>query len=301
MGGSFQIMSARGLLARLALLVATLGLCPGCMHSREEEAKISSWGVRRPPLPLSGVVGADAITMAVAVIEVPITDTYVSRDLWSMVDEQALPLESKANLAANGLRAGLLGGHPPPDFLALLTSEKTSVAPRQVQTRLGQPYSPFPPLKHETLHFTLRDGEASESVEFAKAQCVWEVTSKPGEEKKLSVKVVPVLRHGEMLFEPQSVTDAEGVMSWQLTQRQDQEKYEGLAVEVDLAPSEYLVIGSTNQPSDSLGSSWLMQVDTERPVRRLLVIRVAKSGQALKAPAPDAPRPLALQAQELSQ
>ena len=114
MGGSFQIMSARGLLARLALLVATLGLCPGCMHSREEEAKISSWGVRRPPLPLSGVVGADAITMAVAVIEVPITDTYVSRDLWSMVDEQALPLESKANLAANGLRAGLLGAIPRP-------------------------------------------------------------------------------------------------------------------------------------------------------------------------------------------
>jgi len=39
-------------------------------------------------------------------------------------------------------------------------------------------------------------------------------------------------------------------------------------------------------------------VDTDRPVRRLLVIRVAKTGQALTAPAPDAPRPLALQAQE---
>jgi hypothetical protein len=294
-------MSARGPLARLALLlVATLGLCSGCMHSREEENKAASWGVRRPPLPLSGVEGTDAITMAVSVIEVPLTDSYVGQELWSMVDEQALPLESKANLAANGLRAGLLGGHPPSDFLALLTSEKTSVAPRQVQTRLGQPYSPFPALKHETLRFTLRDGDQSESVEFAKAQCQWEVTCKPGEEKKLSVKVVPVLRHGEMLFEPQSVTDAEGVMSWQLTQRQEQEKYEGLAVEVDLAPSEYLVIGCSNKPVDGLGLSWLTQIDTERPVRRLLVIRVARTGQALKAPAPDAPKPLALQAQEQS-
>lgn len=292
-------MSARMFIARLGLLLLTsLVVCAGCMHTRENDNQAKSWGVRRPTMPLSGVEGADAIIMAVSVIEVPLTDNYIGQELWALVDEQAVPLEAKANLAANGLRAGLLGGHPPSDFLALLTSEKTSVAPRQIQTRLAQPYSPFPALKHETLRFTLRDGDQDESVEFSKAQCQWEVTCKPGEDRKLAVKVVPMLRHGEMLFEPHSVTDAEGVMSWQLAQRQEQEKYEGLAVEVDLAPSEYLVIGSTNKPGDSLGSSWLTQIDTERPVRHLLVIRVARHGQALKASAPDAPKPLALQAQE---
>ena len=281
-------------------MVAACGLQAGCMHVAEDSSK--KWGVRRPALPLSGVEGIDALVIAAGVIEVPLGDRYLNQELWNLVDEQAVPLEAKAGLSANGLRAGLLGSHPPSEFLALLTNEKTCMPPRQIQTRLGQAYSPFPPLKHDLLRFALKDDDLSEEAEFSKAQCLWEVTCTQGEDRRLAVRVVPMVLHGEVLFEPQSVTGSEGVMSWQLSQRQEQERYEGLSVEVDMRPSEFLLIGCTPHADGLLGTSWLTQQrdDGESAVQRLLVIRVARTGKALEAPAPDVPRPLVLQAQQLT-
>src|SRR6516165_4495170 len=61
------------------------------------------------PLELSD----DSAELEILFVRFPAGDPELNGPLWTDVDEQALPATLRAELAANGLRAGLTGGQTP--------------------------------------------------------------------------------------------------------------------------------------------------------------------------------------------
>src|SRR5205823_13885112 len=88
--------------------------------------------------PFAGPLGADAVGLQVAVLEVPVGDRYVNGGLWATIDEQVVALDRKSALDDNGFRIGLVG--PRPDgFDDLLNSPRANPDgnTRWVQMRAG--------------------------------------------------------------------------------------------------------------------------------------------------------------------
>src|ERR1700691_3698612 len=70
-----------------------------------------------------GPTGPDVVQMDVALIERPLGDAYLNKDLWLAADEQVVSLDNKAILQDNGFRIGQVGGLTPAGLQALLTSD----------------------------------------------------------------------------------------------------------------------------------------------------------------------------------
>src|SRR5438128_12650702 len=70
-----------------------------------------------------GPVGPDVIQIEWAVIERPVGDHYINEDLWSLANEQIVPLERKDVLQDNGLRLAQIGGLLSAEFQEMLRSE----------------------------------------------------------------------------------------------------------------------------------------------------------------------------------
>src|SRR5262249_47908590 len=115
----------------LGLLTALL---VGCAHA--PAVRPTSWLDRWRPF--HGPSAADVIEVQVALVERPPGDPFLNHELWTLADEQIVPLERKALLEENGFRVGQLGGNTPARLLTLLTSEQSNVNPRRLLLHSGQ-------------------------------------------------------------------------------------------------------------------------------------------------------------------
>src|SRR5262249_11590521 len=87
------------------------GLLAACIPS---QVKPSSWFKGHNPL--QAPPAANTVQMELALLECPIGDPYINRDLWTLADEQIVSPESKAALADNGFRVAQVGGIIPAEL-----------------------------------------------------------------------------------------------------------------------------------------------------------------------------------------
>src|SRR5436853_4905094 len=104
-----------------------------------EPARHVSWLERF--YPFRGAAAADMVLMDTALIERPIGDPFIDKELWLLLDEQAIPFERKSVLEDNGLRIGQVGGTTPAGLQALLTSDKANSNARRLTLHSGKPTS----------------------------------------------------------------------------------------------------------------------------------------------------------------
>src|SRR5208282_1114763 len=119
-----------------ALLLGCLGgLLLGCASGQESHS--TSWldRFRQGAVPR----GPDVVHMEVALIERPLGDNYLNRDLWTAADEQVVPSESRAILEDNGFRVAQIGGITPADLQTLLTSKRSCANPQHLVMHAGKP------------------------------------------------------------------------------------------------------------------------------------------------------------------
>src|SRR5262245_41665947 len=64
-------------------------------------------------VPLEESLGEDVVQVEVAVIRRLPGDVLMNDHLWERVDEQIVSFEERQMLETNGLRVGVVGGHPP--------------------------------------------------------------------------------------------------------------------------------------------------------------------------------------------
>ena len=227
--------------------------------------------------PFQGPTGPDVVQLEVALIEQPVGDPYLMRELWSSADEQVVAVERRAVLEENGIRVGQIGGITPARFQALLTSEQTCINPRHIQLRAGNSkvleIGPPRPL----CEFHLRQGSERIPVRLTQASCTLSVQPSLTRDGRTRLSFTPVLRHGEAIT---AARPAEDRSEWRWLHQRPAETYTSLAWEVDLAPNDYLVVGARADRPDSLGYRAFVREDEPVAVQRLLVLRTNRPAVA---------------------
>jgi hypothetical protein len=266
----------------------------GCVPS---QVKTTCWFRGRQPF--QSPATPNTVQMEVALLECPVGDPYINRDLWTLADEQIVTPEQKAALEDNGFRVAQVGGIVPAELQTLLTSERNNVNPRRRLVMVGHPAAFNLGSAVPTLHFTLvQEGQPVE-VELEQAQCRLVVVPGLTPEGKAKLRFTPEVEYGELMRNIQP--SPEGFF---LEVERPHKSYAALSWEVTLEANQYLVIGAHFEQRKSLGFASFVQTDESNPVQRLLVIRtnrLAPAGDSAEAAEEDATAsgapPLALQAQ----
>jgi hypothetical protein len=273
------------------------GVLAGCIPSQVES---TSWFRGRPPF--AGPPAPNVVQMEMALLECPVGDVYINRDLWTLADEQIIPPEQKAALEDNGFRVGQVGGIIPAELQALLTSERNNANPRRRQVMVGHPAAFDLGPKLPTLHFTLMQEGRPVEVELAGAMCQLVVEPSRTPDGKAKLHFTPQVEHGDPVRTIQASPEG-----FHLEVESPHKSYSFLSWDAILEANQYLVIGARFEQRQSLGFASFVQTDETNPVQRLLVIRTNHSGSSAPGTSGDdgleadattsrAP-PLALQAQ----
>jgi hypothetical protein len=271
------------------------GFLAGCASGKPVHS--TSWLEKLRPYHLPA--GPDIVQMDVALLERPLGDPFLNKEVWILADEQAIPLERKVTVEENGFRVGQIGGTTPAGLQAMLTSERSCVNPRRLYVHADRPtilsLGPGAP----SCRFRIDKEGQTLPVCLEQAECTLSVVASMAGDTATRLHFTPQVRHGETRLAPCAAADRSG---WVLQEQRPTESYSALDWEVTLAPNQYLVVGARTDLPDSLGYQCFLRRD--QSLQRLLVIRASR---ASPGPAPEAdsqdedpPRkralPLALQA-----
>ena len=188
-----------------------------------------------------GLTGADVIQVDVALIESPVGDRYLNEDLWTVADDQVLTLERKSLLEDNGFRIAQVGGIPPAQLQALLTSERSCIDSRRfhLHANTPTPISLGSPISE--CSFQVHQSGAEQPVTLEHASCSLLIVPTLGAEGKTQLLFTPQIESGN----PEKFYGAAPDRSaWILQEQRPTVKYTALSWELSLDPNEYVVVGS---------------------------------------------------------
>jgi len=254
-------MRAVGLLPLVLLLLAS-----GCATIDEPRQANTSFFDRLHPA--QDPQHDDLIALEMALIERPIYDAYLDKDLWSVVDERLGSLASRSALQANGFKVGELGGVAPAEFMRMLTSNRSCINPRSITLRSGGSTKLVlgPALEHS--RFDLVQDTSVRPTDFDKVQYELMVSATLTNDGRTCLKCTPQARHGE-----ETTTFHPVPGGWLPRQEQQLEIFSGLTWEITVSPSQFVVVGGQMDMPESLGHECFIRAGETPPVRRLLVMR----------------------------
>jgi hypothetical protein len=281
------------------VLALMLGSITGCLGDRATSSSSLLSRFRGSPSP----AGPEPIQLDFALVQVPLADDARYRDLWTFLDEQAVPLEKKTVLEENGYRVGRVGANPPEELLELMTNRRYCPNPRRIQIELCKEEKLLelgPAIEHAS--FNVVQSEQSRQVALESAQCCIGVLLSLTEDGRTRLSLGPRIRHAgrdHMPWRPSA--DLSG---WSRQFQKPVESFPGLDWEVQLMPGEYLVIGAREDRPDTIAHLSFLRFDEQLPVKRLLVLRAWRPADPRLAPGGGGPTeetrreavPLALQA-----
>jgi hypothetical protein len=269
------------------------GLCVGCITGDGARPASTLFGGLRP---LQVPAGADIVRLDVALLERRVGDPYLNEGLWTLADEGGVPLESRAMLEENGFRIGQVGGLPPPELLALLTSERSCANPRQIRLHAGDAkdllVGPILPV----CRFQLQADGEPEAVSLEQAQLMLSVVPTLTRDGRIALHFTPQVEHGEAQLVACPAADHSGMV---LQRQRAVNRYAALSWDVTLAPNEYVVVGARGERRESLGYQAFVRPQESPPVQRLLVLRASRTAPGAPDDTDDSIRrcpPVALQA-----
>jgi len=276
------------------VLALVCGFQAGCFTAQPDHA-VTRYAKR---VPFEGPTGEDVVQLFVALIERPAGDRYLNRELWDLADEQTLDFPRKCLLDDNGWRMGQIGGSPPPGLQALIDSERSCHNPRRIRLHAGSP-TPIalgPPWTQCQLQLH-KDGKAI-PVQLDQAQCQLEVVPVLAGDGRVTLRLTPCIKHGEITLAPRPAHEPDGTLHWDLQAQQPTETYDWLKWECTVAGNEYVVFGTRLDRPDTLGQRCFLHTESATPVQMLLVLRAVRQqpGGVPKEELFNGSPPLALQA-----
>lgn len=250
----------------IVLCAAVMGLgCEKLFTSTDRPASISVARSLTPPIPTDGLIVESVL------IERPIGDDFLDRDLWNYT-LPAAPPESRSLLAENGIRAGVLTGIMPTQFQALLDS-KADVLNPQLMTFANRKEAVVPtagPIQECVFNILPDLAGKTESVSLKEARCGVLVRPQYLGDARVNLWCEPQIQHGNRQehFRPSE----DGT---QLTKYEEvpTEKYQSLGFEVSLRPEECLVIGFIAEQQETLGAALFGVKANGNSRQRIVVIR----------------------------
>jgi len=257
----------------LCALVGTMGA--GCRLSPNPPDRPRSSAISRSLAPM---VPPEALIVQSVLLERPIGDAFLDRELW----ESTLPVgepETRALHAENGLRAGILSGTLPQRFQDLLNSSAETVSPHELSfnTRTEAVIPTAGPI--DSCRFALLADLAVQprTIELKQARCGIQVKPQIVEGGRVKVACEPRIQHGERRDRYRPTEDGTGFAR---VEEIPLEKFPKLGFEVTLGPNDCLVLGWNADRPKTIGEAlFAVEVDN-RPRQRVLVIRARQNGRS---------------------
>lgn len=230
---------------------------------------------------------ADAVTIEVLFARFPLGQADMNGTLWNDIDEQHLDTDLRRRLAANGIRAGLIGTNIPAPIARLIhyTGERLPeeanekipldkepiVRRRLIQVRDGGQSEILTTGQLPELPLLVRAGDSLGGKTFRDAQGLFMLRSHTLAEGGLRLDLTPEIRHGNAR---QSWNGADGV--FRLEMARDKEVYESLRTTAVLTPGQMLVVSCLPDRPGSLGYRFFTDETIGSLQQKVLLIRVAQ-------------------------
>jgi hypothetical protein len=227
---------------------------------------------------LTPMVPAEGLLVQSVLIEQPIADQFLDRDLWQTARPVGEP-ETRALLAENGLRAGILSGTLPQRFQDLLDSEADTVSPNEMSfnSRKEAVIPTAGPV--DPCRFTLLAdlAGAPHSIEFKQARCGVLVRPRVEEGGRVIITCEPQIQHGERRDRYRPNEDGTGFVK---SEEMPLERFPKVGFDAPLGPGDCLVIGWNAEQFETLGQALFAVEINNRPRQRVLVIRAHQNGRS---------------------
>jgi len=205
-------------------------------------------------------------------------------ELWALADEQAMDVGLRRRLAANGLRAGLLHGQPPPALAMRLEPpapvddpqelptdevERPAVVRRLLNLLPGRDNEVVAAAKLPELILFEHDGNEVRGGTYRDATTFFALKAWPAADGRVRVELLPTIKHGPL---ERSWVGEEGAFRLETGQRR--EPMERLAVMATIPAGGTLLVGAAGDASSSVGDAFFHEGTDGRQSRRVLAIRV---------------------------
>jgi hypothetical protein len=259
------------------LIAASVWLGSGCALLNTSQ-KLEAPSLPAPPLP------ANSVVLEVAFVRIPLTDEAAYHSIWSEVDEQHFPTELRRQMAANGLRCGIVGMQLPTRLKEALDDNQPGAvergedsqadpaldrAPRRIQCRTGQRAKILVTKQLDTFSLLLNEDNHVRGFFLSQAQCLFGLKTYPQGDGRAKIELTPEVEHGEMKTQ---FIGRDGAVQPQLGQ--DRVVLDKLRLSAVLAPGHVLMLSSTPEVK-GVGSSFFTETDSGTTYRRILLVRLA--------------------------
>lgn len=249
-----------------ALLV--ISFAGGCMRDVTHITDSQSWSRWRPKIP---DMTPDVVELHYIFVDREEGDPLLDKTLWAEADEQAIPLDMKSQLNANGIRIAKLGSKLSPELMKLL--EETKSQGRRHHTHSGQlaKIQATDVLPAWNLLTTIH-GE-SRGDELRDAQGYLHVTPTIAADQRATLTIQPDIEYGPRIHRKIPAPDLSG---WQVRNERDARSFPDLRVEMELTSGEYLLVGATPDAKGTMGETFFARDVPGKRRQTVLLVRVLR-------------------------
>ena len=225
-------------------------------------------------------ISPDHALIEVAILERPVGDDYINRDVWKSTDELLVDSERRAALEENGFRIGQLVGPTSGDLQEKLLNRQCCSNPKALIFPAGKTMpiilgSILAQSSYDIVRQKLRTEVNLDQVRYCldmKAQFMSDGRTK--------LTFTPKVENGEATLPFEALPDRQ---RWEVRIERASKKYPELSWEVTLGPNQYFFVGARIDREGTLGLTSFTQMEGDFGVQRLLVIRNCRSVTALEA------------------
>lgn len=235
--------------------------------------------------------GPDSVTLEIFHARIPLDKQQTAESVWDRVDEQCFDAPLRGRLLANGFRAGV-AGTPPPEGLASLLSLESEM-PKQSAERLITGQLAAPMVTRRVLQLNRRNESSIQASElqdeatvllsddsglhgttYRQVQAAYSLKARAVEGQRVHIELSPELQSGELRNRISGNTDQGMFM---VTPSRERTAFGDLALAVDLAPGDILLVGCLPDAPTSLGNVFHSCRAQGRLERKLILIRVLQT------------------------
>ena len=263
---------------RYRLAIAVSFICLLALGCTQWNATTKASGVAKLPIPQ---MSRDSIGIEVATVTVSAERQHMLEDIFSRLDEQVLPPETRQVLALNGFRAGVLGAQLPENLKLLLleTSDRKQHPTadthqyqddlKYIQCRPDSPRLVKLWKAHRDIVANYNNGEFATSEELEEANCHVRVSGTQNGSLGATIQIVPEIEFGP-LRQQYVVQDN----AFHIEAKRDVIEYDQLAMDLPLRSGEVLMVTCDSDPK-KLGQSFFVEPDYGS--QKLLLIRLSQT------------------------
>ena len=230
----------------------------------------------------------DSVALDITFVRMPAADAASNDAIWAEADEQHFPADVRRQLAANGLRVGVIGVQIPARLRELLDAKmnqfeersddvgtsdgEVNRSPRRQQCRAARPVKIPVSKTHASLAALVFEEGQLHGQQLSSANCLFVLKPYPQGDGHVRLDVTPEIEHG------QTRQEWVGIEAGSLMQRTSRDRLvlDRLQFKSTLAPGQILLVSATPDVK-GLGEQFFTETANGTVERTLLLVRLAQT------------------------